>query len=100
MIRPLPELKRSFEFVLKKYNRTKDYRYICDQLKAIRQDLTVMFLYLYKHFFYIKHSKYYLIKVQMIQNEFTIEVYETHARIAIKNVNFLLYKKFKYRLFA
>ncbi len=41
MIRSLPVLKKSFRYVLEKYNRTNDYRYICDQLKAIRQDLTV-----------------------------------------------------------
>jgi hypothetical protein len=62
----LSVLKKSFNFVLDKYAKTNDYRYICDQLKAIRQDLTV----------------------QVIQNEFTIEVYETHGRIAIKNVSF------------
>lgn len=67
MVRPLSVLKKSFNFVLDKYGKTNDYRYICDQLKAIRQDLTV----------------------QVIQNEFTIEVYETHARIAIKNVGLL-----------
>ena len=29
----------------------------------------------------------------MIQNEFTIEVYETHARIAIRNVRNFEYNK-------
>ena len=42
-IRPLDVLHRSLEHVLRKYEKTKDYRYICDQLKAIRQDMTVIF---------------------------------------------------------
>ncbi len=40
-------------------------------------------------------NKYLFYKqVQWIQNEFTIEVYETHARIAIKNVSYEFQGKF------
>lgn len=64
MVRPESVLKKSLDFVLNKYNETRNYRYICEQLKSIRQDLSV----------------------QYIENEFTVEVYEKHARIAIKTV--------------
>ena len=48
MIRPIHILMKSLEYVLSKYEKSKDYRYICDQLKAIRQDMTVnIFYYLF-----------------------------------------------------
>ena len=90
MIRPLHVLKQSLEYILNKYKRTNGYRYICDQLKAIRQDLTVSFkdllFMLYMNHVFFKFG-YFSFKVQMIQNEFTIQVYETHARIALENVS-------------
>ncbi|TPX39576.1 hypothetical protein SeMB42_g06326 [Synchytrium endobioticum] len=62
-VRPLHILRKSLEFVLKKYMEDdKNYAYVNDQLKSIRQDMTV----------------------QSIKNEFTAEVYEKHARIALE----------------
>ncbi|KAF7198470.1 THP3-like C2A9.11c [Pseudocercospora fuligena] len=61
-VRPLPVLEKALEHVIQKWRTTKDYTYVCDQFKSLRQDLTV----------------------QRIKNKFTIRVYEVHARIALE----------------
>ncbi|EDR23473.1 leukocyte receptor cluster (lrc) member, putative [Entamoeba dispar SAW760] len=84
-VRPLQVLYKSLNYVLTKYKENKEYDYICDQLKAIRQDLTL----------------------QHIENEFSIKVYEIHSDISLENNDvseFIqcasalkqLYKKFGY----
>jgi SAC3/GANP family len=63
LVRPLPILEQHLQNL--KSDRTRklrDYLWYCSQLKAIRQDCTV----------------------QRIQNAFTVDVYETHARIALE----------------
>ena len=44
-IRPLPVLRKALELVIKKWKANHDYHKTCEQLKSIRQDLTVSVFY-------------------------------------------------------
>ncbi|GAA6028619.1 hypothetical protein JCM8097_007314 [Rhodosporidiobolus ruineniae] len=61
-IRPLAVLKQTLDLLKKKWRDEQNYNYICDQFKSLRQDLIV----------------------QRITNDFTVQVYEIHARIALE----------------
>jgi SAC3 family protein LENG8/THP3 len=61
-VRPLHILKQTFELLKQKWRAERNYGYICDQFKSLRQDLTV----------------------QHIKTDFTVNVYEIHARIALE----------------
>ena len=61
-VRPLPVLEKALEFLKQKWRMDNNYAYICDQFKSLRQDLTV----------------------QHIKTDFTVNVYEIHARIALE----------------
>lgn len=62
LVRPEPILRQTLELLKKKWRKDANYPYICDQFKSMRQDLTV----------------------QRIKNDFTVAVYEIHARIALE----------------
>jgi hypothetical protein len=64
-VRPLAVLVRTLAHLRKKWKKGKvAYTWICDQFKSLRQDLTV----------------------QRIRSDFSVEVYERHARIALEKV--------------
>lgn len=62
LVRPEHILRQTLDLLKKKWKKEGNYSYICDQFKSMRQDLTV----------------------QRIKNEFTVTVYEIHARIALE----------------
>lgn len=62
-IRPLHILKKAFKMVQNNWKTTEDFEWCNEQLKSVRQDL----------------------KVQNIENDFAVEVYETHSRMLLEN---------------
>lgn len=77
-VRPLPILNKAFKFIMNRYTRHEvNYTYMCDQLKSIRQDM----------------------RVQMIENKFTLKVYQTHARLALENGDLGEFNQCQSRLF-
>lgn len=79
LVRPLNVLKKTYNMLMKKYQKGQvSYQYLCDQFKSMRQDL----------------------RVQIIENQFTVKVYESHARIALGNDDMGEFNQCQSRLIA
>jgi len=62
-VRPENVLREALKLVKSKWKESPNYQYTVDQLKSIRQDMTV----------------------QHIKNDLAVDVYETNARISLEN---------------
>ncbi|KAF8899596.1 SAC3/GANP/Nin1/mts3/eIF-3 p25 family-domain-containing protein [Gymnopilus junonius] len=70
-IRPYPILQKTLSELKDKWKAKTPYAWICSQFKSLRQDLTV----------------------QRIKNEFTVQVYEIHARMALETGDMVEYNQ-------
>ncbi|KAH7911063.1 SAC3/GANP/Nin1/mts3/eIF-3 p25 family-domain-containing protein [Hygrophoropsis aurantiaca] len=70
-IRPYPVLQQTLAELKKRWRQKTPYNWICNQFKSLRQDLTV----------------------QRIKNDFTVQVYEIHARMALESSDMVEYNQ-------
>jgi len=72
-IRPFPVLQRTLDELKRRWKQkpAPTYNWMCSQFKSLRQDLTV----------------------QRIKNQFTVTVYEIHARIALETSDMVEYNQ-------
>ncbi|KAG2366884.1 SAC3/GANP/Nin1/mts3/eIF-3 p25 family-domain-containing protein [Suillus spraguei] len=70
-IRPYSVLQQTLIELKKRWKDKVSYNWICNQFKSLRQDLTV----------------------QRIKNEFTVQVYEIHARMALESSDMVEYNQ-------
>lgn len=70
-IRPYAVLQQTLLELKKRWREKCNYNWICSQFKSLRQDLTV----------------------QRIKNDFTVQVYEIHARMALESGDMVEYNQ-------
>lgn len=90
-------LRKSLQAVKAHWKTHQDYIYACEQMKSIRQDLTVCCGCTRVHLGFTAASPLFPVlipfissapnQVQGVRTDFTVEVYECHARIALEKVS-------------